>query len=191
MASSKLIVNLAFSGILALLGLTAGIALNIKLTRDARPPVAAQDSSNRLSTANASKTGDIEERRASLEKLITQDPQNADYRTQLGNLYYDAGQYNKAIDYYQQSLSIHPQDPNIETDLATCFHYLGQNDRALEILDKVLKYSPDFVHAKFNKGIVLVEGKKDVWEELLRSDPNSPHKKELEERIHLLRTSPK
>jgi hypothetical protein len=55
MASSKLIVNLAFSGILALLGLTAGIALNIKLTRDARPPVAAQDSSNRLSTANASK----------------------------------------------------------------------------------------------------------------------------------------
>jgi tetratricopeptide (TPR) repeat protein len=104
-------------------------------------------------------------------------PENPEYHTQIANLYYDGALYEKAAAHYQQSLKIRPQDPSVETDLATCYHYLGLDDKALEILDKVLRYSPDFSQAKFNKGIVLVNGKKNiksgisVWEELLRSDP--------------------
>jgi cytochrome c-type biogenesis protein CcmH/NrfG len=83
----------------------------------------------------------------------------------------------------------------LETDLATCFHYLGQEDRALQILDNVLRYSPGFTQAKFNKGIVLIEGKKDVkngvavWEDLLRSDPNYSQREQLEQRIRQLKES--
>jgi tetratricopeptide (TPR) repeat protein len=132
---------------------------------------------------------------AALEQLIAREPQNADYLAQTANLYYDLRQYDKAADYYQRSLNIRPRDPNVETDLATCFHYLGQDDKALEILNNVLSYNPRFVQAQFNKGIVLVEGKKDikggiaVWENLLRSEPAYSQKAELEQRIQQLKAS--
>jgi tetratricopeptide (TPR) repeat protein len=122
-------------------------------------------------------------------------PENPDYLKQMGNRYYDLGQYEKAVDFYRQSLSIRPRDPSVETDLATCYHNLNQEDKALEILNKVLEYSPGFSQAMFNKGIVLIYGKKNtidgikVWEDLLQSDPNFQHKAEIEEKIRQLRGS--
>jgi tetratricopeptide (TPR) repeat protein len=115
----------------------------------------------------------------------------------LANLYYDNGEYEKAAAAYQESLNLHPQDPGVETDLATCYYNLGQEDKALEILDRVLKYRPGFSQAMFNKGIVLISGKKDIkggiaiWEELLRLDPVFAQKAELEQKIHQLKASVK
>ncbi len=128
-----------------------------------------------------------------LEQMSRSDPQNADYKTRIGNIYYDMGQYQKAVQAYEQSLALRPQDPGVETDLATSYHYMGQHDRALQILDKVLSYRPYFAQALFNKGVVLHSGKKDVrgaiaaWEELLRTNPNLPNRAELEQRISQLR----
>jgi tetratricopeptide (TPR) repeat protein len=191
MAMSRFSVNLMFGIIAAALGITAGTAIYVNSNQpgvrdqpadttrlpDNQPPV---DSAGRI---------------AALEQLIAREPQNADYPAQTANLYYDLGQYDKAANYYQRSLSIRPRDPNVETDLATCFHYLGQDDKALETLNNVLSYNPRFVQAKFNKGIVLVEGKKDikggiaVWEDLLRSEPAYSQKAELEQRIQQLKAS--
>jgi len=62
-------------------------------------------------------------------------------------------------------------------------------------LDNVLSYDPGFTQAKYNKGIVLIEGKKDVkggisvWEDLLRSDPGYRQRAELEQRINQLKAS--
>jgi tetratricopeptide (TPR) repeat protein len=132
---------------------------------------------------------------SSLEQMSSKDPQNPDYPTQIANIYYDAGDYGKAIEYYQRSLDLRPRDPNVETDLATCFHYLGQHDKALEILNKVLEYSPGFPQALFNKGIVLVSGKNDVrsgievWQDLLRLNPDFPKRAEVEQRIKQLKAS--
>jgi len=134
---------------------------------------------------------------AALEEMAAKDPQNADIRTQIGNIHYDLNQFEKAIEFYQQSLKIHPKDPNVETDLATCFHYLGQHDKALEIMDKVLSYSPNYSQAMFNKGIVLISGKKDikagiaVWEELLRLNPGFDRKADIEKTIRQLKASVK
>jgi len=104
-------------------------------------------------------------------------------------------QYDKAVAYYQQSLDLQPQNPNVETDLAACFHYLGQYDKSLEILNKVLGYRPGFPEAMFNKGIVLISGKKDVkggisvWEDLLRLNPDYPRRAELQQNIDQLKSS--
>jgi cytochrome c-type biogenesis protein CcmH/NrfG len=126
---------------------------------------------------------------AALEQLSRENPQNADYRTQLGNTYYDMGSYQKAVEAYQESLRLRPHDPNVETDLATCFHYLGQHDKALDLLEAVLRRRPDFNQALFNKGIILQVGKNDpngaigAWEKLLQVDPDHPLRSELEKRI--------
>lgn len=138
---------------------------------------------------------DASERVATLQQMIAQAPRNAEYRTQLGNAYYDLGNYEKAAEQYQESLHLSPRNPNVETDLATCFHYMGQNDKSLEILDKVLEYSPGFDQAMINKGIVLAEGKRDarggiaVWEEFLRIRPEYRQRAELERRISQLKNS--
>ena len=88
-----------------------------------------------------------------------------------------------------------PGDANVETDLAVCLHYLVQDDKALEILDRVLAYRPGFSQALFNKGTILINGKKnvkagiDVWENLLRTNPDFARKSELEQRIGKLKGS--
>jgi tetratricopeptide (TPR) repeat protein len=130
-----------------------------------------------------------------LEEMSRKAPDNADYKTRIGNIYSDMGQYRKAIDAYSASLAIRPNEASVETDMATCFHQLGQHDKALEILEKVLRYQPNFTQALLNKGVVLYAGKNDrrgaiaVWEELLRTNPNLPQRSELEARINQLKSS--
>lgn len=130
-----------------------------------------------------------------LNQMIARDPNNPEFRTQLANLYYDMGQYETAADHYRRSLDLRPANPGVETDLAACLHYLGQDDKALEMLDKVLGYSPGFSQAMFNKGIILINGKRDVnagirvWEDLLRIHPDFAQKDELEQRIDQFKKS--
>lgn len=132
---------------------------------------------------------DLSNRLMALEEMARREPANADYRIEIGNIYYDMGQYQKAISGYEEALRLKPQDPNVETDLATCYYNLGEHDRALQILDRVLQYRPNFPMAMFNKGIVLQVGKNDsrgaiaVWEALLQANPDFPQRAALEQRI--------
>jgi cytochrome c-type biogenesis protein CcmH/NrfG len=128
------------------------------------------------------------------EQLTRDNPQSAQYRSELGNAYYDAGQYDKAVRAYIESLKLQPDNPSVETDLATSYHYLGQNDQALQLLDKVLKQNPGFGQALFNKGVVLQVGKKDIagavaaWEQLLQADPAFARRADLERKIGELKS---
>lgn len=196
MASNKLHVNLVFALVVAILGLTAITFSYMNL----RGPHIRPDPERDLSGGSLPENHpaiDAANRLAALEQMSAKDPKNAEYLTQIANIYYDLGKYDKAAEVYQKSLDIRPRDPNVETDLAACFHYLGRYDQALEILDKVIEYSPNFPQAMFNKGIVLAGGKKNikggiaVWEDLLRSNPDFSKKAELERRINELKASAK
>jgi tetratricopeptide (TPR) repeat protein len=192
MPLKKLYVNLIFALLVLALGATAAGSLIVMRSKNSAAP---NPSGSRLPQDHP--PIDMSKEVMELEQLSAQNPKSADYRTQIGNIYYDRGQYDKAVVYYQQSLDLHPRNPNVETDLAACFHYLGQDDKALDILNKVLEYSPDFAEAMFNKGIVLISGKKDVkggilvWENLLRSNPEYPRRVELQKSIDQLKSANK
>jgi tetratricopeptide (TPR) repeat protein len=192
MTFRKSAVNLIFGIVVAGLALVAGLSL---FTGTNQPAIHEQSAPEKTPMPANTPPVDAASRIAALEQLMAREPQNPDYPAQIGNLYYDLGNYEKAADNYQRSLSARPRDPHVETDLATCFHYMGQDDKSLEILDNVLRYNPGFTQAKYNKGIVLIDGKKDikggisVWEELLRSDPTYSQKAELEHRIQELKAS--
>jgi tetratricopeptide (TPR) repeat protein len=189
MSPNKFRVNLIFALIVLALCITAVSSVLIRSNHLAAPSSSQNQLPKNLTSIDFSKE------LANLEQLSAKEPENVDYQTRIGNIYYDMGQYDKAVVYYQKSLDLQPRNPNIETDLAVCFHYLGQNDRSLDILNKVLGYRPAFPEAMFNKGIVLISGKKDVkggisvWEDLLRSNPDYPRKAEIQQSIDQLKAS--
>jgi tetratricopeptide (TPR) repeat protein len=187
--------NWLFATVLALLGSCVVAFLYTSSGRTAIAP-AARNASGAASQGLPDNHPPVDSAREImvLEELSRKAPENADYKTRIGNLYYDLGRYDKAIEAYQQSLALNPRDANVETDMATCLHQLGQHDRALETLDRVLAYRPGFTQAMLNKGVVLFAGKNDragaigVWEELLRANPELPQRAELEARIKQLKT---
>jgi tetratricopeptide (TPR) repeat protein len=194
MALGKSGVNFAFACIVIALALTAAASLYVNSGRPAIQPSATGSSPGNQLPENHPDI-DISQKITALNQMIAGDPKNPQHQTQIANLYYDIGQYETAADHYRQSLNLRPEDPNVETDLAVCLHYLGQDDNALQTLDKVLAYSPGFSQALYNKGTILISGKKDVkagisaWEELLRTNPDFPQKAELEQKIYQLKGS--
>ncbi len=194
MAWNKQSINFVIGTVVVLLGLTAAIAIyQSPKTAPVQSPPAQEAPAGQMPQDHP--RVDSLAMQTAMEQLVAKNPQNPDYRTELANLYYDQGEYEKAAASYQESLNLRPQNPNVETDLATCYFNLGQYDKALETLNRVLKYSPGFSQALFNKGIVLSTGKKDVkggiavWEELLKSDPAFSQKADLEKRINQLKAS--
>jgi tetratricopeptide (TPR) repeat protein len=194
MAIGRFTINFIFACVVAALALTAGAFVYLNSDRSVVAPAETQNSPG-STLPESHPTVDTAERLAALEQMSAKDPLNPDRQTQVANLYYDLGQYEKAADFYERSLKLRPRDPNVETDLAVCFHYLGQSDKALETLDKVLLYSPGFAQAMFNKGVILANAKKDVkgaitiWEDLLRTHPDYAQRPELEQRIRQLKGS--
>lgn len=194
MTISDLRMNIVFACIVGALGATAATFMYRNSGLPASREAPASGSASEQLPKNHPPV-DLASRLSDLEHLIVKDPQNADYQTQVGDIYYDLAQYEKAADSYQRSLKLRPQDQNVETDLAACLYYLGRYDKALEILNKVLEYSPGFPQAMFNKGIVLVGGKQDVkgglavWEDLLRSHSEFAKRVELEQKIRQLKAS--
>jgi len=121
-----------------------------------------------------------------LEKLKN-DPDNADLLATVGNFYYDAQQYQPAIDYYQHALKSRRADAAIRTDMATAYWYLGNADTAIEEFNKALTYEPQKPNTLFNLGIVKWQGKMDIdgalaaWQKLLDTNPNYEARDKVEQ----------
>ena len=122
-------------------------------------------------------TPELANRISALEKETASNPQNAGAWTQLGNLYFDASQFEGAINAYQKSLALEPNDPDVWTDLGVMYRRNGQPIQAVEAFDKAIEVDPSHEISRLNKGIVLmhdlndIQGAIAVWEELVKVNP--------------------
>jgi cytochrome c-type biogenesis protein CcmH/NrfG len=125
------------------------------------------------------------------EPLLAQlqsDPNNPQLLAEIGNLYYDTQNYPDAIGYYQKSLAL-KEDPNVRTDMGTAYYYSGDADTGLAQFSRTLKEFPNFENALFNTGMVKFQAKMDVngaiaaWEQMLKANPGSPRRAEIEKLI--------
>jgi tetratricopeptide (TPR) repeat protein len=123
-----------------------------------------------------------------LQKLQSR-PKDASLLSSIGNVYYDARQYDRAIEYYRKSLKIQPANVDVRSDMATCLWYRNEPDAAIAEFEKSLKYNPQHASTLYNMGVVMWQGKSDpqgavrAWERLLQTNPNYENKARVMELI--------
>lgn len=139
--------------------------------------------------SNGMTTEQIDQAAQPLLQAISRNPKDAEAIARLGNFYYDAHQYSKAVEYYGQVLKLHPENVDVRTDMATAIWYSGNADVALVEYEKSLKYQPNHAGALFNLGIVKWQGKADrqgavqAWEKVLKVNPDYAEKQHVRELI--------
>ncbi|MEN8246617.1 MAG: tetratricopeptide repeat protein [Thermodesulfobacteriota bacterium] len=151
------------------IGFTSGIALTIYKLDSKTSFTHQHDQPNQ----QADRDGMLE----ALEDEVERNPDNAGAWIQLGHMYFDRDEHNKAIKAYEMSLKLSPGDTNVLTDLGIMYRRSGNPKKAVEMFDRVIELDPKQENARFNKGIVLLhdlknqEGAVAAWEGLLEINP--------------------
>ena len=182
-----------------LLGLATGYLLRGSSTAPAAQAAVVSPSAQELGPAQMPGMGGmpvgqsnadlVDKAVAPMIEALKQNPKNSAALNEIGNTYYDAKLYAKAINYYEESLKIEPKDVNVRTDMATAYWYLGDEDHAIAELEKSLAQQPTHAQALFNLGIVQWQGKKDsqraiaTWQKLIQTNPNYPERQNVEQLI--------
>ena len=139
---------------------------------------------------------ELRNRIAAIERMLATNPNNIEAVIQLGNDYFDVGDYQKSVEAYDKALHIDPDNAEVITDKGVAYRRMGKPDESIELFQKALKIDPGQTLAMFNLGIVLRDDKKDfsgalkVWRDFLAKAPDSPHAvmikpwvKQLEEKL--------
>ena len=106
-------------------GLIAGWIIGSQQATVAPPaPAQASASAPANGAAPTTRAAVLDETQVKALKAVAErEPSNAQARTQLGNLYFDAERYEEAINWYSESLKRAPRDVNVSTDLGVCYYY--------------------------------------------------------------------
>lgn len=75
---------------------------------------------------------------SSYQRAIIADPQNPNYRINLGGVYYSLGNYDQAIKLFEQTVSIKPDLANGHYNLAWAHYQKGDYQQAVNIMQNVL-----------------------------------------------------
>ena len=124
-----------------------------------------------------------------LRELAKEDPQNVEILIALGNMYYDAGMAEPAVEYYDRVLAIEADNVDVMVDKATMLRTLKRPDDAVEILQKVIELAPKHEHAWFNMGVIYSVELNDpasavrAWKMFLEVSPHSAHADAIRQEI--------
>lgn len=132
-----------------------------------------------------------------LEQEVQADPENYQTWVNLGHLYFDTGQNEKAIDAYLTSLKYHDGNADLLTDLGVMYRRSGQPEKAVEWFDKAQQMDAQHQPSRFNEGIVRIydledtEGGLASWEELLKINPDFANRngQKLQELVDQMKSS--
>jgi cytochrome c-type biogenesis protein CcmH/NrfG len=169
---------------------TASVAIppSTVATAPQAPPDATHAAANQMPAPDQMQAM-AEQQAAPLLAKLKANPKDAETLAAVGNVYYDAQQFNVAVDYYGRALTIEPKNAAIRTDMGTAYLYLGDSDRAIQEFHTALKDNPKHGQALFNLGMAQWRGKGDApaavatWEKLLKDVPDFPERANVEQMI--------
>jgi tetratricopeptide (TPR) repeat protein len=110
-------------------------------------------------------------------------------------MYFDAGRFQDATEWYQAALKINPNDVNASTDLGIAYYYMNQPDQALAQFDRSLAVDPRHSKTLLNIGIVRAFGKQDlkgaaeIWQKVVAVAPSSEEARAARQALDGLRSA--
>jgi len=163
-------------------GVILGWVIGTQQARSSNVAPAAQAPAAAAETAANNRQAPVldQGRVQALTTIIKSDPKNVNAVVQLGNVYFDAEQWDDAIQWYRRALELDPKNADASTDLGVSLYYTNKPDEALKQFERSLAISPQHVKTLLNKGIVLAFGKRDLraaadeWKKVVELSPNSP-----------------
>jgi tetratricopeptide (TPR) repeat protein len=96
--------------------------------------------------------GRLDEARIYLEELLREDPDNSDLLYNLGMLYTDLGQPNKAIELLKRCIELSPDHTNSYVALGYAYQRAGDLEQAKQFSLKALEIDPNNPYAMKNLG---------------------------------------
>ncbi len=162
-----------------IVGFLVGVVVTVYKSRSGLPvpPVSTQSQPPPPQAGTQGPSVETAARIFELEKLTNQNPNDVEAWIQLGNLFFDSENHEKAIDAYQKSLAIKPNDANVLTDMGVMYRRSGKPAEAIKAFDKAIAVDPRHEVSRFNKGIVLMHDLNDLagavraWEGLVAVNP--------------------
>lgn len=91
-----------------------------------------------------------------LKKAISENPRDVLALTRMGDLYMDAGMFDKAAEYYASALEVEPANVDVRTDMGTCLRQMGRQQEALEVFRESVARDPKHWKSWFNIGIITL-----------------------------------
>jgi Flp pilus assembly protein TadD len=157
-----------------------------------RPPgTSSAGASPTGSTAGGAGGNRIEE----LDSAVAKDPENPKLLTELGNAWYDRGDWDRAIAAYEKARRKAPEDANLLSDLGAAYRNRGEFRRAVPLFERARKN--DGQHWQSLLNLVLIHaydlhdraGAQRWLDELKRRYPEIPDLDRIQERVSSLRAS--
>jgi cytochrome c-type biogenesis protein CcmH/NrfG len=183
--------------IVALVALVVGFFAGeiIDLSKSERPVPVQTSAPPQQPPQNRGPSVEQASRIFSLEKQVAANPANVEGWTELGNLYFDTGQFKKAIEAYKKSLEFNPNNASVWTDMGVMYRRDGQPFEAIAAFHKAMDVDPRHEVSRFNKGVVLMHDLDDLqgaigaWEDLIAVNPSAkaPNGKTVKELVQKLK----
>jgi len=113
-----------------------------------------------------------------LRDHLKSNPNATDHWIQLGNLLFDAGRFDEALEPYKTALDQMPENNDVRTDYAVSFFNVGRSQEAIKELERVVQSDPRHITALYNLGVIYLhtdqkESAKKYWNELIVIAPGS------------------
>jgi tetratricopeptide (TPR) repeat protein len=136
-----------------------------------------------------------DDRVGQLRAALERDRENPKLWTDLGNAYYDAEDWDRAIEAYEKARRRAPKDPNLLSDLGAAYRNAGQLGRAVHFFERARENGPDHWQSLLNLTIVHAYDLQDpaaaqrYYDELKRRYPEIPQVERIQEKISSLRAA--
>lgn len=181
-------------------GILLGWVIGTQQARSAAPvamaPAVAAPAAEAAAPAPRTPPPLDEARVKTLTDQVSGDPKNAAAMVQLGNVYFDAEQFDNAITWYEKSLAVDPANADASTDLGVSYFYTDRPDQALAQFERSLSIDPNHTKTMLNKGIVLAFGKQDIraasneWKRVVTLAPESAEGQAARKMLEGIATAP-
>ena len=148
-------------------------------------PTATSTSQNQAMSASMEKVHKMLDR---LKKAVEDDPKNVAAMDSLGNMFYIAGSFAKARDYFEMHLAVEPDNNQTKILLARTYFNLKNKDKAIEILQGILDKEPDFVFALSDLADIYDsmhehDKAKEYWQKIIADYPGTQFASDAQKRL--------